>query len=46
MTMNCEPEIREHVVMRVRRRVEIQKREAELAAGGPPPSPKLHYSAI
>lgn len=29
MARNCEQEIREHVAMRMRRRAEIQKREAE-----------------
>jgi hypothetical protein len=29
MIRNCEPEFRERVVVRVRRRAEIQKREAE-----------------
>ena len=34
MARNCESEIREHVAMRMRRRAEIQKREAE-AIGNP-----------
>jgi hypothetical protein len=29
MARNCEPQIRDHVAMRMRRRAEIQKREAE-----------------
>ena len=41
MTRDCEPEIRDHVVMRMRRRAEIQKREA-MAAGRPIPAPSRH----
>ena len=36
MAKGCEPEIREHVAMRVRKRAEIQKREAK-PAGRPTP---------
>jgi len=47
MTRDCEPEIREHVAMRMRRRAEIQKREAE-AAGRPfhPRSRHPYYTNI
>jgi len=31
MARNCEPEIRDHMVMRMRRRAEILEREAEAA---------------
>ena len=33
MARDCEPEIREHMAMRMRRRAEIMKREAEAAGG-------------
>ena len=36
MVRDCEPEIREHVAMRVRKRAEIQKRETK-PAGRPTP---------
>ena len=36
MARNCEPEIKEHVAMRMRKRAEIRKREAN-DAGHPTP---------
>ena len=43
MAKNCEPQIREHVAMRMRRRADIQKREAEDAGRPAPPSSKHPY---
>ena len=42
MARNCEPEIREHVAMRARRRAEIQKREGTPVARATSP----HYTNI
>lgn len=48
MARSCEPEIREHVTMRMKRRAENQKREME-AAGRPTPVARAippHYTSI
>lgn len=48
MTRNCQPEIRDYVAMRMRKRAEIQKREAK-AAGNPSPDPPAkppHFTSI
>lgn len=48
MARNCEPEIREHVAMRIRRRAENRNREME-AAGRPTPVARAippHYTNI
>ena len=45
MARNCEPEIREHVTMRMRRRAEIQKRKAE-ASGSSSHVARAHYPNI
>jgi hypothetical protein len=45
MARDCEPEIRDHVAMRVKRRAEIQRREA--ASGiGPTLAARSHYTNI
>lgn len=45
MAGNCEPEMREYMAMRMRRRAEIRKREAE-AAGISTHVARAHYPDI